>query len=67
MAYPIDWGGIATLVGAVGGFITVMVNVFITIMNWRDNRRLRLEQETHKQLLCNIATQVGADTNVQTH
>lgn len=60
---PVDWGGVATLVGAVGGFLTVLVNVFITIMNWRDQREAREEAVRHKEILCSIADQVGASPN----
>lgn len=49
-----DWNGIATLIGAVGGFLTVLVTLAIQIINFRDQRRARLEQEAHKQILCNI-------------
>lgn len=50
----VDWSGIATLIGALGSFAGVMVGIYIQIMNWRDNRRIRLEQDTHKELLCAI-------------
>lgn len=57
----IDWGGVAAVIGAVGGFLGVCVNLAFSVINFRDARRAKREQETHKELLCSIATQVGAD------
>lgn len=59
----VDWSGLGMLVGAIGGFLTVLVNLFITIMNWRDQREAREEAMRHKEILCSIADQVGANTN----
>ena len=66
--YPvsgINWGGIAAVIGAVGGFLGICVNLTFQIINFIDMRKARMEQEKHKALLCNIANQVGADTNAK--
>jgi hypothetical protein len=58
--HSVNWQGIATLIGAVGGFLTVLVTLAIQIINFRDARRIRLEQAAHKDLLCAIHTDVQA-------
>lgn len=56
----IDWGGIAAIIGAVGAFLGVCVNLGLQIINFMDMRKARQEQALHKELLCNIAETVGA-------
>ena len=53
-----DWGGIATLISAVGGFLTVIVGLIFQIINFRDQRKARMEQAVHKEKLDAIAATV---------
>lgn len=50
--------GLATLIGSVGGFLTVCVTLAIQIINFRDARRIKLEQEIHKAKLDAIISDV---------
>lgn len=59
----VDWGGVAAVIGAVGGFLGICVNLIFQIINFRDQRRAKREQEQHKELLCNIAQTVGVKTD----
>lgn len=62
----IDWGGVATLIGAVGGFITVVGTFIMQVISYRDARRAKREQEEHKQTLAAINTKVDAIVKADT-
>ena len=59
----IDFCGVATLIGAIAGFITVVGSFVMQVINWLDQRRSRKEQEKHKEMLEAISKQVGVPTN----
>ena len=59
----VNFDGIATLIGAVSAFIVAIGTFVMQVINWRDNRRSRVEQATHKEMLQAISKQVGAPVN----
>lgn len=56
----IDWAGVATVIGAVGAFLTVLAGLAMQIINFRDQRRARHEQSIHKDMLENITQKLNA-------
>lgn len=64
--HNIDWGGLATMLGAVGAFIGTLATVAMQIISWQDARRARLEQAAHKEKLDAIAADVSTIKKVDT-
>lgn len=65
--YPhhyIDWQGIATVIGAVGGFLTVLVTLGIQIINFRDQRKMRDGDERREAKLDQVHATVTQVANV---
>lgn len=62
----LDYGGIAAVIGAVGGFLGVCVNLIFAVINFRDQRAAKREQAAHKEKLDAIAVQVGANDTSDT-
>lgn len=56
----IPFGGIATLIGAVGGFVTALVAATLNVLNFFEQRR-------HRETLCNIQDKVTAIQKGQTN
>lgn len=56
----VDWGGIATAIGAFGGFITVVGTFIMQVISYRDERKARLERAVHNDKLDAITSKVDA-------
>lgn len=55
----IDWGGIATVIGAVGGFLTVVATLVMQIISYRDARREKLAARRREVTLNRVAESNG--------
>jgi hypothetical protein len=55
---PLDFAGIATLVGAICGGLISLGTFAMQVISWYDRRRDQREQAEHKELLNDIAAKV---------
>jgi len=58
-----NWEGIATFLVAIGGFLTVCVNLAITIINFRDNRKGKIAAERREAKLDSVKTHIEKVAN----
>lgn len=64
--HGVDWRGLATMLGAVGGFCTVIGTLVMQVISFRDARRARIEQEAHKEKLDAISDKVDTIARADT-